>query len=65
MILEVRIPKELRADFLEVRILKGLRFDGVYASWRQRANDGPGVFELSIVTTRSTITYELLLVKDA
>jgi hypothetical protein len=56
MILEVRIPKELRADFLEVRILKGLRFERVYASWRQRATDGPEAFELTIRVTHANIT---------
>jgi hypothetical protein len=54
MILEVRIPKELRADFLEVRILKGLRLERDNESWR--ANDGPETFELTIPVTQVSIT---------
>ena len=56
MILEVRIPKKLRTDFLELRILKGLRLERVYASWRQRANDGQEAFELTIPVTRANMT---------
>jgi hypothetical protein len=57
MNLEVRIPKELRSNFLEVRILKGLWFERVYASWRKRANDGQEAFELTILTTQISVTY--------
>ena len=56
MILEVRIPKELRAEFLEVRILKGLRLERVYSSWRRGADDGTEAFELTMSTTQANIT---------
>jgi len=55
MILEVRIPKELRADFWKCGFQRVYGLRGVCASWR--ANDGPEAFELTILITLTNITY--------
>jgi hypothetical protein len=48
MNLEVRIAKELRAHFVKVRILKGLRLERLLAGGSQGAKIGHGSFELTI-----------------
>jgi len=57
MNVEVRIVQELRAYFLEVRILQGL---GVCRPWedeRPRSRDASGTFELACAITRKRVTH--------
>ncbi len=57
MNLEVRIVKELRGYFLEVRILKSLRLERLLAGGSQGTKIGHGSFELTIEVTRRMVTH--------
>jgi hypothetical protein len=57
MILEVRILKELRAYFSEVRILKSLRQKRAEADEIARSRNAHDAFELAFVTTQRIVTY--------
>jgi len=48
MNMEVRIVQELRAYFLEVRILQGLGLCKLWKSERPRSGDASGTFELAL-----------------
>ena len=57
MNMEVRIVQELRAYFLEVRILQGLGRNKPWEDERPRSGDAYGMFELAFAITRKRITY--------
>jgi hypothetical protein len=57
MFLEVRILKELRAYFSEVRIPKGLRQKKAWASGIARGRNADDAFELPFVITQRMVTY--------
>jgi hypothetical protein len=57
MNMEVRIVQELRAYFLEVRILQGLGLCGPVEYQRPGSADASGTFELACAITRKRVTY--------
>ncbi len=57
MNVEVRIVQELRAYFLEVRILQGLGPYRPLEYERPRSGDASGTFELAFAITRKRVTY--------
>jgi hypothetical protein len=57
MNMEVRIVQELRAYFLEVRILQGLGLCNLWKSERPRSGDASGTFELAFAVTQRRVTY--------
>jgi hypothetical protein len=56
MFLDLRILNELRAHFVEVRILQGLRLQGVQGGGRRGTEKGGESFELIFEITRRSIT---------
>jgi len=57
MFLDLRIVKELRGYFSEVRILQGLRLEWRLAVGSQRCRGARKAFELLFEVTRSRITH--------
>jgi len=57
MNMEVRIVQELRAYFLELRILQGLGLCGPVEYQRPGSADASGTFELACAITRKRVTY--------
>jgi len=55
--LDLRILNELRAQFSEVRILKGLRLKRVFATGRQRNRGRRHAFELLLEITWEMVPY--------
>jgi hypothetical protein len=55
MFLDLRILKELRGYFSEVRILKGLRLEGCFAVGRRRRPAVCRAFELLSELTRARV----------
>jgi hypothetical protein len=62
--LDLRIVKELRSDFSEVRILKGLRSERDFEGIFRRRSTANQAFELLFEITRSRLACWLLFVKD-
>ena len=57
MNMEVRIVQELRAYFLEVRILQGLGPYRPVEYEHPRSGDAPRTVELTFAVTRKKVTY--------
>jgi hypothetical protein len=58
MFLDLRIVKELRVDFSEVRILQGLPFEWRFVERCQSRRAVYQAFELLFGTTRRRVTYQ-------
>jgi hypothetical protein len=55
--LDLRIVKELRVDFSDLRILQGLRLKGRLGVGRQRQRGVRQTFELVFEVTRRRVAY--------